>query len=416
MGYIWFVAILIHCCYEVSSKGVRLSYIDAGCSTSRTTNFRRRVGKNEILKGRTRHQLGGRQSSPIGAVQNNTTEEICNIVTQANVEHFTAIQHIREGEDNHKGLLHAQKALDAYLRISNGKDHPGVAVLLRLVATLSQAELSRSEVQSLLDQAQNMWSRMYDGAYRIKLDERFRKTFNFIRSEEHFEEFEGLLTEKDCERVITWAQSRIQAQHKLSENFNKAWEDGKFNVKDYAAYNNALDVGNQDLIDLKFYESVLLTRIFLSAARLTGVPLNRVTDLSVQKFKIGSIATDFNKLDFYVSDKESSHVEYSLTIFLNDDFNEGQMFFPYLENDGRDYLVKPKTGKAVWIREKDQSRFDVLKSTTHRHFAPSSGIRDKWIIRIGIGSENYAANWIDFESRDVDHLHPCVHATRSVVW
>mmetsp|Transcript_32923 Transcript_32923/g.53264 ORF Transcript_32923/g.53264 Transcript_32923/m.53264 type:complete len:265 (-) Transcript_32923:57-851(-) len=246
-----------------------------------------------------------------------------------------------------------------------------------------------------------MWSRMYDGTYRVKLDERFKKTFNFVRREEHFKEFEGLLTGKDCERIINWAQSRILAQDALSEKINKAWEEGKFNVKYYDAYNQniARGVGNQDRIDLKFYESVLLTRVFLSTARLTKVPLNRITDLSVHKLTIGSKATDLNKLDFYVSDKESSHVEYSLTIFLNDDFDEGQMCFPYIENDVRDYLVKPKAGKAVWIREKDQSRFDVLKSTMHRHFAPSSGIRDKWIMRVGIGSENYA-NWIDFGNLD----------------
>mmetsp|Transcript_32923 Transcript_32923/g.53265 ORF Transcript_32923/g.53265 Transcript_32923/m.53265 type:complete len:116 (-) Transcript_32923:1068-1415(-) len=115
MDYVWLVATLIHCCSEVSTRGVRVSYIDGGRSIFRTTNFRKLLKQQPIgksLKGRT----GPLRSQCSIHVQNTT--EICNIVTQANADQFTAIQSITEGEeDNYKGLFHARKALDAYLKL-----------------------------------------------------------------------------------------------------------------------------------------------------------------------------------------------------------------------------------------------------------------------------------------------------------
>eukprot|EP00954_Amorphochlora_amoebiformis_P006113 479093-Amorphochlora_amoeboformis.AAC.1 len=91
---------------------------------------------------------------------------------------FAKHTHTNPPKHKHKQIY---PRIQPQLRLTQGKDHPAVAVAMRTVALLTLSRECHNpdgddKARSLLEQARNMWERMYEGSYKARLEKRLRET------------------------------------------------------------------------------------------------------------------------------------------------------------------------------------------------------------------------------------------------
>uniref|UniRef100_A0A7S2X9L7 Uncharacterized protein n=1 Tax=Lotharella oceanica TaxID=641309 RepID=A0A7S2X9L7_9EUKA len=299
-------------------------------------------------------------------------------------------------EDASRARLHAQRALDSYLQLSDGKDHPSVAVGLRALAIVTAVGgNNRGEVEDLLQQSAQMWARMYEGAYRDKLLQRFRKTLKPGIIRDDFKLFDGLLTPADCESIISLANLKIAAQEEASRRARAAAaaEYGEEDDDEHGS-SSRTRLSPPDEVVLKFYESLVLTRLALSAALLAGVPLYRISDAQVSRVRAGKSRLMADSRGVFGTADNAMPIEMTLCVYLNDDFKGGELKFPNVDSG---INVNPVQGRAVLYRCREPGTTQLLEGA--KCSEPECTEGDMWMVRLSIGPANFQ-NWLNFGGLD----------------
>lgn len=190
-----------------------------------------------------------------------------------------------------------------------------------------------------------------------KCDEKYKSIANYS-----VKEFANFLTDSECDTLISISSPKL------------------FDSKVYS--NGSDDVDKKNRISqqcwLQDSEDKIVESISKKVAEITGTPQQNQEHLQVVKYKPGGFfkhhydACDGDKSFCKRMNGKSGPRLATLIIYLNDDFQGGETFFPNI-----DYNVAPKKGKAVLFYNIDNKTEKIIKESLHAGKPVKSG--EKWI-------------------------------------
>ncbi|GAB5362944.1 hypothetical protein AAMO2058_000841800 [Amorphochlora amoebiformis] len=308
---------------------------------------------------------------------------------------FAKHTHTNPPKHKHKQIY---PRIQPQLRLTQGKDHPAVAVAMRTVALLTLSRECHNpdgddKARSLLEQARNMWERMYEGSYKARLEKRLRETLVPQQRLDGHIVIDGLLTEKDCAEIISLSRSResyVRARvlRKQREEYDE--DPDEVPPPDEGKYTAAGPTM------LKLYENFVLTRLAYSLSLLSGVPFSRISDAEITRFCAGE-GTELSEKGgggrIYTLQGRQDLPVINLVVFLTDDYAGGDIHFPYLDNT----VVKPKVGRAILFTSRDEKHPNKLwDGAIYRHIEVGSDSKsEKWVLNMDVGPTGFE-NWVNF--------------------
>ena len=180
-------------------------------------------------------------------------------------------------------------------------------------------------------------------------------------------EYPNFLTQDECNKIIQLASDRVKHSEVLCPT--GLCKDTKWRTSSNAFINDS-----EDNICLKISNTV---------EKITNINKDYYEDLQVVKYDAGQLYKPHwdacvgsqGTCDNFI--KHAGQRLATFIIYLNDNFEKGETFFPK-----RNITIKPVTGKAILFFNLEKDNVTILDNSLHAGLPPSKGIKwmcNKWI-------------------------------------
>lgn len=200
--------------------------------------------------------------------------------------------------------------------------------------------------------------------FRYKIGIQLLKFKNKIYSTYDVLEMENFLTFEECDKIIRLSEPILEESMVFKNNDNE--------------YDKSFRISHQTW--LNDYNDPVVKKISLKTSELVKKPVENQELLQVVKYNPGGFFKGHYDPCFG-SDCESMEINggprlATLIIYLNDDFEGGETYFPIINK-----IIKPKKGKAVLFYNTDE-KGNLIYESFHSGNKITNGVKwicNKWV-------------------------------------